>query len=69
VNNFGFPFWQKRLNFVLEITKPQFVAAACFKFVFFMDLQNPENWQTISGIILNVIGIILEIYRTIKDKQ
>jgi hypothetical protein len=34
-----------------------------------MDLQNPENWQTISGIILNVIGIVLEIYRTTKDKK
>jgi len=52
----------------IEITKPQFVAVACLN-LFFMDLENPENWQTISGIILNVIGIILEIYRTTKDKK
>lgn len=27
-----------------------------------MDVANPENWLTISGIILNLIGILDTIY-------
>ena len=31
-----------------------------------MDLENPENWLTISGIVFNVLGILEIIYRTRK---
>lgn len=34
-----------------------------------MDPNNPENWLTITGIILNVIGIIEKLYRLEKNKK